>query len=60
LDIIAGTSIGGVNAVIISGSKNEKPEKAAKRILVRNWRKFYKDRHLFQCIIIIHGLLFFI
>jgi len=32
LDIIGGTSIGGVNAVIISGSKNEKPEKAARRI----------------------------
>lgn len=28
LDIIAGTSIGGVNAAIIAGSKNEKPEKA--------------------------------
>jgi predicted acylesterase/phospholipase RssA len=48
LDIIAGTSIGGVNAVIISGSKNEKPAKAARRILVRNWRKFYKDRHYFN------------
>ena len=28
LDILAGTSIGGVNAAIISGSKNEEPEKA--------------------------------
>jgi NTE family protein len=28
LDIIAGTSIGGVNVAIIAGSKNEKPEKA--------------------------------
>ena len=27
LDILAGTSIGGVNAAIISGSKNEEPEK---------------------------------
>jgi NTE family protein len=28
LDILAGTSIGGVNAAIIVGSKNEEPEKA--------------------------------
>ena len=28
LDILAGTSIGEVNAAIISGSKNEEPEKA--------------------------------
>jgi NTE family protein len=28
LDILAGTSIGGVNAAIIAGSKNEEPEKA--------------------------------
>ena len=28
VDIIAGTSIGGVNAAIIAGSKNERPEKA--------------------------------
>jgi NTE family protein len=26
IDILAGTSIGGVNAAIIAGSKNERPE----------------------------------
>lgn len=31
IDIIAGTSIGGVNAAIIAGSKNEKPEVALER-----------------------------
>ena len=28
IDIVAGTSIGGVNALIISGSKEDSPEKA--------------------------------
>ncbi len=38
VDIIAGTSIGGVNAAIIAGSKNERPEipKDAQRAWLRN------------------------
>jgi NTE family protein len=43
LDIVAGTSIGGINAAIIAGSiDKEHPERMLEEFLVRTWKEFCK------------------
>ncbi len=42
LDIVAGTSIGGINAAIIAGSIDKEHPERTRRVLVRTWREFRK------------------
>ena len=43
LDIVAGTSIGGINAAVIAWSiDKEHPELHSRRVLARDWREFRK------------------